>query len=114
MAFRNTSKSIGNSLTPVYTCPIGQEAVIHALYISNTDDSNDIAVDIKLNTTQPSAPGETKVDGFFVINNAKIIASTTLILDKPLNLRAGDTLSIQASANTCDCVASILTTPEVP
>jgi hypothetical protein len=110
MAFRNISKSIGTSFTSVYICPNNYEAVLHSLYISNTDASNDITVDVQLTTSKPGNPGV--AGSYKIVSNIKILAGTTLILDKPVNLRSTDELKIQSSASTCDAVGSILLTNE--
>lgn len=110
MAFRNSSKAIGTAWTQVYICPVGFEAVVHSLYVSNTDNINDISIDIQITTNHSSSGGSN--GSFYVLRGIKILANTTLVLDKPLNLRANDFISLKSSAATCDCVASILTTLE--
>lgn len=110
MAFRNSSKAIGTAFSQVYACPLGFEAVVHSVYVSNTDTLNDIEVDVQITTHHASGGGDNNT--FYVLKGVKVMKNTTLVLDKPINLRANDTISLKSSAATCDCVASILTTVE--
>jgi hypothetical protein len=76
--------------------------VIHALYISNIDSVNDADVTI-----------EVTIDGGTTYRHiAKAIsvpANSTLILDKPINMEAGDILGLTASvAGDLEVFASIL------
>jgi len=100
--FKNAGSAIGTSRTTLYTCPAATQAVIHALYISNIDGSNDADVSI-----------EVTVDGgstyFHIGKTVPVPADATLLLDKPINLEAGDILGLTASvAGDLEVFASVL------
>ena len=114
MAFRNsslpsTSFVAANIPYSLYTCPATHEAVVHALYISNVSSSKasitvDVMVAIKkiVNSTPITV---------HLLKEAQIIYGTTLIFDKPINLRAGDFISVQCNtASAVEVNASILLT----
>lgn len=104
MAFRNAGAAIGTSLTDLYTVPASKEAVVHSLYISNTDPVNTITVDIQVSLVL-EADGDK-----YLAKNVTVPAGTSLIFDKPINLQATDILKVKASAATCEAFASILLT----
>lgn len=106
MAFRNAAQPIGTTLTTLYTCPANYETVVHSLYISNTDSINAISVDIQATLTKAALGSK------YLAQNISIPAGTTLVFDKPINLRPTDILKIKASAATCDAFASLLLTAE--
>lgn len=106
MAFRNAGAAIGTSLTTLYTVPANYEAVIHSLYISNTDTVNTITVEIQATLTKAGLGSQ------YLAQNVTIPAGTSLVFDKPINLRPTDILQVKASAATCEAFASILLTAE--
>jgi len=100
--FKNSGSAIGTSRTTLYTCPAATQAVIHALYISNIDGVNDADVTVEIT-----------VDGgttyFHVAKTVPVPADATLLLDKPMNLEAGDIIALTAStAGDLEVFASIL------
>jgi len=98
--FKNAGIAIGTSRTTLYTCPAATQAVIHALYISNVDGVNDadVTVEITVNSTY-----------FHVAKTVPVPADATLLLDKPMNLEAGDIIALTAStAGDLEVFASIL------
>ena len=100
--FKNAGSAIGTSRTTLYTCPAATQAVIHALYISNIDGVNDADVTV-----------EVTVDGgttyFHIAKTVPVPADATLLLDKPINLEAGDILALTASvAGDLEVFASVL------
>ena len=109
MAFRNKAINLtSTSVTDLYTCPNGYDGVVHSLFISNTDAVNTVSFDVSVTFVTSGTVGT-----FYVGKNLAVAAGTTLIFDKPINLRAGDKISIKASAaNTSYVVASILLTAE--
>lgn len=113
MAFRNSAISLtnANALTELYVCPIGQEVVIHSLFITNTDLQNSIEVDIKIHIQNNGAPGAIPAS-FYITKNAQIPSKNTLMLDKPVNLRGGDIISVQSTAATCEVIANYLSVLE--
>jgi len=104
MAFRNNGKLISTTaFEDFYTCPAGKEAVVHALYIANTHATDDILVDVRVNIASDT------IGTFFIIQAAKIIKGTSLVFDKPINLREGDIIQIKPNiATSCEAFASIL------
>jgi hypothetical protein len=100
--FKNAGVAIGTSRTTAYTTPNSTQTVIHALYISNIDGTNDADVTI-----------EATIDGGTTYRHlAKAVpvpAGSTLILDKPINMEAGDILALTASvAGDLEVFVSIL------
>jgi hypothetical protein len=102
-SFKNAGVAVGSTRTTLYTCPAAKEVVIHALYVSNVDAANlDATVDI-----------EVTVDGgttYFHIGKSLVVPNdATLVLNKPINLEAGDILALTASAaGDLEAVCSIL------
>ena len=100
--FKNAGAAIGTSRTTIYTTPAATQTVIHALYISNIDGVNDASVTI-----------EVTVDGGttyrHIAKTVSVSADATLILDKPINMEAGDILGLTASVDgDLEVFASIL------
>jgi len=94
--------NISTSGDEIYTCGSGKQCLIHALYLSNIDGVN--AVDATVEVTYDG--GSTYVT---IAKTVPIPADSTLVLDKPLNLEAGDKLKITASATgDLSAFASIL------
>jgi len=86
----------------IYTCDASTECLVHALYLSNIDGTN--SVDATVEVTFDG--GTTYVP---VAKTVPVPADSTLILDKPLNLQAGDKLKVTASvAGDLAAFASIL------
>jgi hypothetical protein len=82
----------------IYTCDTatGTQCLVHALYLSNIDGTNSVNV-----TVEVTYDGGTKT--------VPVPADSTLILDKPLNLEAGDKIKVTASvAGDLAAFASIL------
>ena len=100
--FKNAGIAIGTSRTTLYTCPALTQSVIHAMYISNVDGTNDADVTLEVTTD-----GGTTY--FHVAKLVPVPAGSTLILDKPINLEAGDIIGLTASvAGDLEVFASIL------
>lgn len=105
MAFRNAAVKISapNTLTPIYTVPLAKEAVVHALYIGNTNallPALDVRVDVTVD-----------INGtiFSIIKGAVIKPGTSLVFDKPINLVAGNILKIASDlTDSVEVFASIL------
>jgi|TARA_B110000908_G_C10153186_1_gene402367 hypothetical protein len=100
--FKNAGVAIGTSRTTVYTAPSATQSVIHALYISNIDGVNDASV-----TVEVTIDGGTTYR--HIAKTVPVPADATLLLDKPINLEAGDILGLTASATgDLEVFASIL------
>ena len=101
--FTNAGVAIQSSGAPItlYQVPIGQDsAVVHSIYISNIDGTNSVNVDIEVSTD-----GAGSGSFFYVGKTIPVPADSTLVLDKPINLRnanaasAGDMIRCTASAD---------------
>ena len=101
--FKNAATGSKTSITTMYTCPSATTGVIHAIYVSNIDGTNDATINV---TISGSANFQTRRHIMKTIN---VPADSTLIIEKPINLGAGDKLETQASADDdVDVFASIL------
>ena len=99
-AFTNAGVAIGDSATTVYQVPIGTDSsVVHSIYIANIDGINSATVNIEVSTD-----GAGSANFFHVAKTVQVPADSSLILDKPINLRnannasAGDLILATASA----------------
>jgi len=100
--FKNAGVAVGNTRTTVYTCPVSTAAVVNAVYLSNIDGAN--SVDATLECT---------IDGGttyrHVMKTVPVPADSTLVIDKAVNLEAGDILAATASATgDLECVIGVL------
>ena len=99
-AFTNAGVAIGATATTVYQVPIGTDSsVVHSIYIANIHGTNSATVNIEVSTD-----GAGSANFFHVAKTVIIPADSSLILDKPINLRnannasAGDLIRATASA----------------
>ena len=99
-AFTNAGVAILATATTVYQVPIGTDSsVVHSIYIANIDGVNSATVNIEVSTD-----GAGSANFFHVAKTVIIPADSSLILDKPINLRnannasAGDLIRATASA----------------
>ena len=101
--FKSAATGSNTALTPVYTCPVATTGVVHAIYISNVDGTNDATVNIAVS-------GSTYFDTRrYLMKTVDVPADSTIVIEKPINLGAADKLETQASANDdIDVFASIL------
>jgi len=100
--FKNAGVAVSDSRTTVYTCPSATAAVVNAVYLSNVDGTN--SVDASLECT---------VDGgstyFYIAKTVPVPGDSTLVIDKAVNLEAGDILAATASATgDLQCVIGVL------
>ncbi len=105
MANTFTSAATGSrtDLLTLYTCPAATTGIVHAIYLSNIDGTNDATIDVAISG---SANFDTKRD---LLKTVDVPADSTVVIEKPINLGAGDKLETQASANDdVDVFASIL------
>ena len=105
MAQTFTSAATGSSttITPIYTRPASTTGVVHAVYVSNIDGTNDATFNLSVSG---SANFQTRR---FLMKTVDVPADSTVVVEKPINLGAGDKLETQASANgDIDVFASIL------
>ena len=101
-SFKSAATGSTTTLQPMYTVPANTTGVVHAIYISNIDGANDATVDI---TVTDSSAGTT----FHIMKTVDVPADSTLVIEKPINLEAGDILKAIASATgDLEAFASIL------
>ena len=101
--FKSAATGSRTALTTLYTCPGATTAVVHAIYLSNIDGTNDATVSVAIS-------GSANFDDRrYILKTVDVPADSTVVVEKPVNLGAGDKLETQASANgDIDVVASIL------
>ena len=105
MANTFTSAATGSrtDLLTMYTCPAATTSIIHAIYLSNVDGTNDATVNVAVSG---SATFQTRR---YLLKTVDVPADSTVVIEKPINLGAGDKLETQSSANgDIDVFASIL------
>ena len=105
MANTFTSAATGSrtDLLTLYTCPVATTAVVHAIYLSNVDGTNDATVNVSVSGSA------TFNERRYLLKTVEVAADSTVVVEKPINLSAGDKLETQASANgDIDVFASIL------
>ena len=101
--FKSAATGSSTGLGAFYTCPVSTTAVVHAIYLSNVDGTNDATISI-------SVSGSANFDHrSYILKTVDVPADSTVVIEKPINLGAGDKLETQASANDdIDVFASIL------
>ena len=101
--FKNAATGSNTSVTTLYTTPGGTTSVVHAMYLSNVDGTNDATINI-------SVSGSANFSGRkYLLKTVNVPADSTVVIEKPINLGAGDKLETQASADDdIDVFASIL------
>ena len=101
--FKSAATGSTTTLQPIYTCPADTTSVVHAMYVSNVDGTNDATIDIAISG---SANFNTRR---YLLKTVLVPADSTTVIEKPINLGAGDKLETQANANSdLDVFASIL------
>ena len=98
-AFTNAGVAI-TTATTIYQVPVGTDSsVVHSIYIANIDGTNAATVNIEVSTDGAGA-----ANFFHVAKTVQVPADSSLILDKPINLRnasngtVGDLIRATASA----------------
>ncbi len=101
--FKNAATGSTTDVTTMYTCPGGTTAIVHAIYLSNVDGTNNATVNLSISG---SAFFDTRR---YILKTLEVAADSTVVIEKPINLGAGDKLETQASANDdVEVFASIL------
>ena len=101
--FKSAATGSRTDLLALYTCPAASTAVVHAIYLTNVDGTNDATVNIAVSG---SAYFDTRR---YLLKTVDVPADSTIVIEKPINLGAADKLETQASANgDIDVFASIL------
>ena len=101
--FKSAASGSTTSIQTLYTCPAATTAVVHAVYLSNIDGTNDATIDLSIS-------GSANFDDRrYILKTVDVPADSTVVIEKPINLGAGDKLETAASANDdIDVFASIL------
>jgi len=101
--FKSAATGSTTTLTTLYTCPVSTIGVVHAIYLSNIDGTNDATIDLAISG---SANFDTRR---YLLKTVDVPADSSIVIEKPINLGAGDKLETKASANgDIDVFASIL------
>ena len=101
--FKSAATGSRTQLLTMYTCPAATTAVVHAIYLSNVDGANDATISISVSGSANFT------DRRYILKTVDVPADSTVVVEKPINLGAGDKLETQASANDdIDVFASIL------
>ena len=101
--FKSAASGSTTTIQTLFTCPAATTAVVHAMYLSNVDGTNDASISVMVS-------GSANFDDRrFLLKTVEVPADSTVVIEKPINLGAGDKLETQASANDdIDVFASIL------
>ena len=100
--FKNAAKAVGNTNTTLYTCPAATTAVIHAVFISNVDGTNDATIEVFVTDNSQGSD-------FHIMKTVNVPADSSLVIEKPINLEANDILKVKASATgDLEAFASVL------
>ena len=101
--FKSAASGSTTTIQTLYTCPAATSGVVHAIYLSNVDGTNDATVSVSIS-------GSANFDHrSYILKTVDVPADSTVVIEKPINLGAGDKLETQASANNdIDVFASIL------
>ena len=101
--FKSAATGSTTTLTTLYACPVSTTGVVHAIYLSNIDGTNDATIDLAISG---SANFDTRR---YLLKTVDVPADSSIVIEKPINLGAGDKLETKASANgDIDVFASIL------
>ena len=101
--FKSAATGSRTALTTMYTCPGATSAVVHAIYLSNVDGANDETISLSVSGSAFFN------DRKYILKTVDVPADSTVVIEKPINLGAGDKLEAQASqTSSIDVFASIL------
>ena len=101
--FKSAATGSRTDLLTMYTCPAATTAVVHAVYLSNIDGTNDARINLSVSGSANFQERR------YLLKTVDVPADSTVVIEKPINLGAGDKLETQASANgDIDVFASIL------
>ena len=90
--FKSAASGSTTTIQTLYTCPVATSGVVHAIYLSNIDGTNDATVDVSIS-------GSANFDDRrYILKTVDVPADSTLVIEKPINLEAGDILKAVASA----------------
>ena len=102
-SFKSAATGSTTTLQPMYTVPANTTGVVHAIYISNIDGTNDVTFNLSVSGSANFQERR------YLMKTIDVPADSTVVLEKPINLGAGDKLETQASADgDIEAFASIL------
>ena len=105
--FKSAATGSRTDLLTMYTCPGATTAVVHAIFLSNVDGTNDATVNVAISGSANLSATQEKRR--YILKTVDVPADSTVVIEKPINLGAGDKLETAASANgDIDVFASIL------
>ena len=91
--FKSAASGSTTTIQTLYTCPAATSGVVHAIYLSNVDGTNDATVSVSIS-------GSANFDDRrYILKTVDVPADSTVVIEKPINLGAGDKLETQASEN---------------
>ena len=101
--FKSAATGSRTDLLTMYTCPVATTAVVHSVYFSNVDGTDDATVNLAVSGSANFQERR------YLLKTVDVAADSTVVIEKPINLGAGDKLETQASVNgDIDVFASIL------
>lgn len=101
--FKNAATGSNTNITTLYECPVATTSVIHAIYASNIEGTNAATIDISVSGSAFFN------DRKYIMKTVMVPADSTVVIEKPINLGAGDKLETKAEADdTVEVFASIL------
>lgn len=101
--FLNAHRALTTTDTTVYTAnsPGTRSVVIHGLYFSNTSDLTGTTVTLSVYDATTTTLRR-------ILNKVPIAPNSTLVLEKPINLKPNDELRAKSSNIYCEAFASVL------
>ena len=99
MAFKNAAFNLQVAMNPIYTCPVGKEAVVHSIFATPLVATTTVSIQFTDSGLTSTSIGK----------EVPLVFGGSLYYPKPLNLKAGE--SIDASClvnNDVDFVISVL------
>jgi hypothetical protein len=103
-AFKNAKVSGASTTAPgtsLYTVPAGKYTSIHAIYVTNRYNLEDLYVNIAIDDGAGNL--------FYIAYLYPVAANLGAVWERPINLEDGEILKVTASrANSIDVVASVL------
>lgn len=92
--FKNAATGSSTDIVPLYTCPSSTTAVIHAVYVSNVDGTNDATISVSVSADNGS-------NYYHLAKTVTVPADSTVYIiskDTSIYLDETDLLRLQASA----------------
>ena len=84
--FKSAASGSTTTIQTLYTCPAATSGVVHAIYLSNVDGTNDATISVSIS-------GSANFDHrSYILKTVDVPADSTVVIEKPINLGAGDKL----------------------